>query len=599
MRNSLIEHLAVYPYNPTCYADLAAVYNQLGFTDVASGNAYKAILLVECALSDSPTCYPSLPHLREEVLKFMRAKHVTNSAAQIDDELNNARAYAYRELLFALMYSGAFWDGLVEAMKAKRLYPHDSQIVELMGELKAGYQERIELLASPKAKLNESEQKSFSKKGKIILIKYPWLDEKLFYRTPEMLRQVNKSLNTSSCEVRPVVFGSDSNKTKVSAENTDVGALGVFATRDIPKGQMVMVDRTLLSITSVPGSKKHHCEACQAFLLPPYFKPHEKVYPRCCRSVAYCSIECRDAAAAFHSNLCRKTIDYLYADASVVNNLKNQSQGYLPPSLLLCRFIAVILPEIQRTGTHPLQHNLAARLVANDSPANVPHEEKNSMNWLFKENVVAPTKFLLQIGVDIFRTRDWDPEVIQTLDWRIQNNANMGVSSVYPEETIEFRQAKQNGIDNFLNTCSINSNYIFFNHSCLYNLYWNSSTECDNDVRDMIDMEGNILRPGNSAVRCFAKRDIKKGEELFISYVGDAGVGGSAEERKQASDSLNKWFKGGCGCDLCEEENRIKETAKRGCEKEGVEAGDMEDGHAESEHERTESEITGDTGMVR
>ncbi|CAG8961153.1 hypothetical protein HYFRA_00002696 [Hymenoscyphus fraxineus] len=561
LRQSLIQHLDVFPYNPRSYADLAAVYNQLGFTDVGTANAYKAILLTECALSDSATSYPSLPYLRTEVLNFMSAKHWTNSIRRIDHELNDIRSYAYRELLYGLMYCGAFWEGLVEARKALKLYPHDQVIKGFVQDLKGELLQRCEILA--KGGRDKVEQATYAKRGSIYIIKYPWMDERLFYRTPEMLRQVNESLSSGSCEVRRVVFSTDSKEkhiTKGIPEGMDIGALGVFATKDITKGEMVLVDPTLLGASNVKPHKRHQCDACQAFLVHPYFNPADKIYPKnCCKAVAYCSLDCRDAAAGMHSLLCGINIDYLYKDAKLISNLEKQHHGYFPRSILVARTIAVILAD-NLGDTHPLQHSLAARLVANYT-LDGPHE--NEASWLFKECVVNPTKFLLQLGVDIFKSRDWDPEVIQTLTWRLDNNANMGVSSVYPpEDTSLIKEAKKQNIDIALNTVNVNPSYLFFNHSCLFNVIWNSSTECNDDIYSIEGMNGELLRPGSSAVRCFAGRDIKRGEELYISYLGEAGIGKSTKERKACRIHLEKWFKGGCGCAVCEEEN--KKAAEEG-----------------------------------
>jgi len=79
-------------------------------------------------------------------------------------------------------------------------------------------------------------------------------------------------------------------------------------------------------------------------------------------------------------------------------------------------------------------------------------------------------------------------------------------------------------------------------------------------------MNGEILKPGCSAVWCSAARDIKKGEELKISYIGDP-LGnfpddgeGEVEDRKAKRVWLEKWMEGGCGCAVCEEENRTVGT---------------------------------------
>ncbi|EHL01056.1 hypothetical protein M7I_2975 [Glarea lozoyensis 74030] len=78
------------------------------------------------------------------------------------------------------------------------------------------------------------------------------------------------------------------------------------------------------------------------------------------------------------------------------------------------------------------------------------------------------------------------------------------------------------------------------------------------DVEGM-KWDGGLLRPGNSAVRCVAIRDIKAGEELKISYVGDPlGMGegrAKAEKRKETRIALEKWFPGGCGCEICKMED--------------------------------------------
>jgi hypothetical protein len=78
-------------------------------------------------------------------------------------------------------------------------------------------------------------------------------------------------------------------------------------------------------------------------------------------------------------------------------------------------------------------------------------------------------------------------------------------------------------------------------------------------------MNGEILSPGCSAVWCTAARDIKKGEELKISYIGNPlgtvgdqedSVGTEGKERRPAKRAwLEKWFDRGCGCRICEKEN--------------------------------------------
>lgn len=70
-------------------------------------------------------------------------------------------------------------------------------------------------------------------------------------------------------------------------------------------------------------------------------------------------------------------------------------------------------------------------------------------------------------------------------------------------------------------------------------------------------IEGEFVRPGESAVWCVAVRHIKKGEQCTISYIGNAsGEKTIGESRALKRSMLSKWCENGCGCTICEEENK-------------------------------------------
>ena len=80
-----------------------------------------------------------------------------------------------------------------------------------------------------------------------------------------------------------------------------------------------------------------------------------------------------------------------------------------------------------------------------------------------------------------------------------------------------------------------------------------------------------ILKPGSGAVFCKAAKRIRMGEELKISYVGDPKGRGEGETEEQGAREregkrrwLKKWFEGGCGCELCVQENEEREKIKVG-----------------------------------
>jgi hypothetical protein len=241
---------------------------------------------------------------------------------------------------------------------------------------------------------------------------------------------------------------------------------------------------------------------------------------------------------------------------------------------MFLRIISIVLVDIRKhikdgkPKQHPLQHHLIARMSANYTAPHKLHPEM-AMDWQYFENVVAPTKILMQLGVNIFTDRDFTPEVIQTIYWRIENNANatttdLSIRAPSPLNS-SVKDVKSGGKGTF-NMASLNPHYRFFNHSCEPNVSWHGAIPNPwVSIKWLQGVGGEMLRPGCSAVKCTAGRDIVAGEELKISYVGDPKgesgdlKGKGCREVKRAL--LEKWFEEGCGCELCESENKAERKA--------------------------------------
>jgi hypothetical protein len=120
----------------------------------------------------------------------------------------------------------------------------------------------------------------------------------------------------------------------------------------------------------------------------------------------------------------------------------------------------------------------------------------------------------------------------------------------------------------------LSPNYLFFNHSCRANTSWHGTVP-NVWVGDRGAEEEEVLKPGSGSVVCRAGGVIEEGEQLTISYVGDpmgddagddAGDENGAEGeknrkgkgREQKRGYLMKWFENGCGCEICEEENKVE-----------------------------------------
>jgi hypothetical protein len=462
--------------------------------------------------------------------------------------------------------SAAFWEGLLEANIALQNFPKHPDFLDIRRFLKEGFESRHNCIKD--IVIEVSDILAFTRTGKIYQKVYPWLDETLYSRTPALIREVNKSFGAGNCEVKQVSFGIRTAQVTKTAENQDVGPLGVFATRDIEKGEALMVDKCITGISNVPSSRLLHCDACHASLRAPYIHPTRVIKPSCCGKVAFCSHACHDVASkGYHTVVCGKDIDWLYEHSQSSSSQRDDRVSWRP--ILFLRLICIVLSDrcsqhtAARKPTHPLQHPLIIRLAANYAPNHKRHPDICS-DWQYFENVVAPHRILELLGVNIFSDPDFAPEVIQTIYWRIENNASMATVNLSPSgpghKKSQSLDTRTGDLKDAVNMMCLNPNYIFFNHSCEPNVSWHGATP-DRwvGISSLRGLNKEILRPGCSAVWCNASRDVKKGEELKISYVGDP-MGDGKGERESKRTWMRKWFDGGCGCRIClsEDENEIK-----------------------------------------
>jgi hypothetical protein len=529
------------------------VDSKLGFTDTGAANAHRAKVLIEAALSVNtflqfPTDLGAFVH--DAIGKRLRTK----SSCIISDEIGSLLLQTYQELVHGLLGCADFWNGLVQVKAGLKRFPRDPELLEMQEALKTAFLERHKGLKEVLD--NETDIVASSRTGKIYQKKYPWMAPDLYIRTSALLRHVNAGLAPlGTCQVKPVVFGPQTAGPKKPAkENEDVGPLGLFAARDIAAEEKILIDHCVTGISDVSPVKGQHCEACHGALVFPYKRPSQIILPKCCKSAAFCSRACHDTAmSGYHKVTCKKSFDWLYKNQGLVGK---EGCGTIWRPILFLRVVAVVLADAQERAkkgelaVHPLQHPLIARMAANYPPIDKVQPDV-SHDWQYFENIVAPTRILMQLGINVFTDPDWTPEVIQTIFWRIENNANMAKTTLTGNQII---------------MVNINPNYLFMNHSCEPNVSWHGAVPSgDVSIEWLKGMDGEVLSPGCSAVWCTAARDIKKGEELKISYVGNplgtagdredsigtGGEGGRAEKRAW----LEKWFDRGCGCRICEKEN--------------------------------------------
>lgn len=273
------------------------------------------------------------------------------------------------------------------------------------------------------------------------------------------------------------------NTNKIVVPHSDI--LGVFATRDIPRGTLLLTDLTVTGAASVTTSNT--CSNCYSAL------GHTRLNLPCC-SMRFCKPLCRDLAlASYHDAICSSDVDWVEQDAAY-------HRSDHPRTLLLLRFLATAVHE----DTHPLSHELAACLTGH-------YSGKHVSTFTLQESIAQPVRMLRDLGVDVFADERFDTWILLTLQHRISIN----------KRAEPFRHGGY--------MVSVNPCFSMFNHSCENNASWEDG--------------------GTSTVQVRADRDIKKGEEVFLNY------GGSGEW-------LTHWFGGmGCACPKCVREAADKATA--------------------------------------
>jgi SET domain len=324
-----------------------------------------------------------------------------------------------------------------------------------------------------------------------------------------------------------------------------------------------MADKCFATVSDVPSSYLAHCDACHGSLLEPYMHPIDVINPACCDKVAYCTTACYETALnGYHRVVCGKDIEWLYQDFEGTYGKKAARDH--SRSLLFLRVMCTVLSdrryqrEMGETPTHPLLHPLITRMTGYNPPPGELHPGPGS-DWMYSENVVIPHRILQLLKVDIFKSSEFTPEVIQTIYWRLDNNACGGIVNLSGKDhqcrSSSTGSMRRRGGEHEEETLSLNPNYLFFNHSCEPNVNWRGSTPNQRVGTSWLKgLSGEILRPGCSAVWCIADKDVKKGEELKISYVGTP-LGHDRRDRMNKRFMLTKWFHGGCGCNVCVHED--------------------------------------------
>lgn len=182
---------AIAPYDPRILLDFSALFNRIGFSDMGAGYAHRALILIKAALKIKQEESKYIPKLAEHVFSAMSGRMLGASKLVIEDELKNYHAEGYIALLDGLRGCEAYWEAMTVSNTALKLFPDNTDILEHRDQIKVIFKKQSEL-GSKVHGLEGKDLQAATHSGKIYQKPYPWMAKELNYRTPALIRQINR-----------------------------------------------------------------------------------------------------------------------------------------------------------------------------------------------------------------------------------------------------------------------------------------------------------------------------------------------------------------------------------------------------------------------
>ncbi|KAL8704990.1 MAG: hypothetical protein Q9201_001887 [Fulgogasparrea decipioides] len=504
-RDVLTRQLFERPYSSFTYIERAWCYEELGYPDLAVGDAYRALLLTDELSDDSGEYHEGA---LETFCEDIRLR--LNGSGSLEFERGH-QASSPTDLEFILA-------------RRRILKAYNTTLLEKDPNWKDwNYNPKTELPGQGRARREL----------------YPWNDHEPDRFSKESLQFLNERMKmiAPKCEVRatslPVLETKSSTNDSLKPSATSL-QLGVFATADIAPYETVLQETSILTA----NNRLHDplCDACSAPLPPTSLS--DPPLPSCleCEDIVFCSQSCHGLAMSlYHPAICGKPD--LEAIAKDPSPSAATNALYL---LLLGRTFA--MSETQKV--HPLDLPETKYLWGDFSPpaafdyatSTLQHEGGKKLPFTFEDNVLAPLHLLQKMDIDIFASLPTtDTWIISTLFAKFR-----GVAS-----------ARMNPRTGMPEVCAAHPMWCLANHSCAPNVKW----EWGGDIKFEARGGEEVVRWGGMSGG--REGGIRKGDEVLNHYC-DVGLG-LEERREWAVGALG----GICMCERCVWEE-VEEEKKRG-----------------------------------
>ncbi|KAF9638342.1 hypothetical protein BFW01_g9239 [Lasiodiplodia theobromae] len=577
--------IAEQPYSISLRLQVAELYRALAFPDLAAGEAYRALLLVDEVLDESGEYHEqALEDIQEEIAAkpasfrfYLAHKHsdrflelsqrlsdFQHSEEKCDVEVEEEEASLWAQTLwidatYAFVTGNLLACGCLKSahdfcsrgLKANPNNPHLLKFRELLNQrLSNHFASRGFSLDDEDITPDDYPDRTFVRREL-----YPWNTFEPDRYSPESLVLLNEQIRSIAPKLEARVtelplLTPDADPTTgrdpsgESAQAT-IKQLGVFAREDVTPGEMILDEKSLL--TANARLHDSYCDACSAPLpdLRNSSEASQCAFCEDCDDIVFCSQDCHDLAQeAYHPALCGNDVEAIAKDASAA-----EAADALY-SLLLLRALA--MAETQ--DVHPLELKELKYIwgdyhIPPSGSPNVPltpsplgpaknafGDAPRTLPFSFSANVLTPLHMLEKMDVNIFTaSANYDFWVFNTLYAKFRGTAS----------------ARQ-GRDGKPDVGAVHPLWCLANHSCDPNVSW----EWQGNMRFWVRKERVAWkgRKGGGAAPESSQPGLRKGDEIMSHYCDiDLSV---KDRREWAAGALG----GMCMCERCVWEAAHPET---------------------------------------
>lgn len=503
-REALTASLSELPYDLLLYLERAIVHLNLDYPDLAAGDGYRALLLLDDVRDDSAEYH------EQAVDAFSGSQSCLREDGGTEERARSASLKACQILASSLLLVGCLKSAYGFCEHGLRVDPGNVELKET--------QARVLERGRARLKRNDVSGDDLPDWGHSRREVYPWNTHEPERYSEEAIGLLNSKLQDMApkCVVKatelPLL-----DTTSEAGDSTCV-QFGLFAAEDIAPGEAVLKEYSLLTANN--RFKDLLCDACGEEL--PQLGDAEGESVNCpeCYDTVFCSQFCFDEAQEkYHPAVCEKDVD------SIGKDPKHREADERLHMLLMARVLAMAAQQ----EIHPLDVMEIKYIWGDFVPVSSPRSEADrevcppagwTLPFSFEYNVKMPIHFLEKMDIDIYDTlADHDLWVINSIYAKTRGTAS----------------ARKNPRDGRPEVAAVHPFWCLANHDCDPNVTWEwggRMTLWAREKRVVGEREGGI----------------NKGEEILNHYC-DVGLP-VWDRREWAEGSLGGW----CMCRRCKEE---------------------------------------------